>query len=374
MPQATVASQLGAILGGAFFAMALSGFLMLQTFLYFQKFTKDPLQQKLVVAFLWFTDAIQSILVAAATYQFLIVHFGDQDIGNRLFITQSLAIWFTVAMIFGANIFYSYRIYKLSQGNWWVVGPIVFLIFARLGTATTTTVEMCITQSLPEYTTRYKPLWTTGLAINALTDVLITLVLCWHLRSHGQVMSNTQRMLRIIVVLTINNGALTRCATCFRVRQVLTHLSVSSIVSVLVLAFWLAMPHTLVFFALYIVLGKLYATSLIAALSMRNWIRGRSMSGTPRNIMITANGLHVVERSFSVGQMGSTSMTHVPRPELSVYAGDSASTKELEVAHPGTEGRGSTSGGLSDPEVAGTPAMPEETNDDDGRWDDLRML
>ncbi|KAI0043656.1 hypothetical protein FA95DRAFT_366760 [Auriscalpium vulgare] len=315
---ASVANQLGAYLAGTLICMAFSGFLALQVFLYFSRHSKDPASHKIVVACLWFVDALQSIMAAISAWQFFIVHFNQPEIGRHLFVTTILAKYCTGFMNLIANLFYLHRIHRLTRGNWLITGPILFLSIARFGTATTTTVILFDLKSTSTYAHKYKPLWTTGLAIAALTDVLITTVLCCHIRSGGHVRSSTAKMLNALVVLTINNGVLTR-----RVAMKLeysadaserSHMFENSSVSIACLICWLTMSQNLVFFALYLLIGKIYAISLISSLNMRSWIRQRSERGPVRNIVLTALGGHAVEQSYDVERDGSTSFSRTPPP------------------------------------------------------------
>ncbi|KAI0066119.1 hypothetical protein BV25DRAFT_1821000 [Artomyces pyxidatus] len=290
-----VASTLGAVLAGTFFSIAFSGFIALQTFMYFRKYPNDPFRQKLLAFFLWSTDATQSILIAISTWEYVIVNFGNPAIGGHVFITTAIAIWFTALMTTGANLFYCGRIHRLSTGNWWITGPILFLTISRLATATTTSIELCILKSVPVYSEHFKPLWTTGLANAAVTDMLVTAALCYYLQSHDPVLSSTERMIRLIVVLTINNGALT------------------SAMSIICLVCWMTMPNNLIFLAFYMLIGKLYAMSLLATFNMRNWIRERSTPTQPRNLVITTGGCHAVERSnLSMSEFAAGSITASP--------------------------------------------------------------
>ncbi|KAI0066118.1 hypothetical protein BV25DRAFT_1835812 [Artomyces pyxidatus] len=234
-----VPGSVGSILAGTLFSMAFSGFIALQTFLYFRTYPKDPLHQKLFVVFLWFADAAQSVLIAVTCWQFLIVHFGERNIGDHVFITTAVAIWFTVLMTFGANLFYCHRIYGLSNGNWWMTGPILFLTIARLATV----VELAIMKSISAYSAHLK--YGTDDTPNS--------------RVNDQQRGVDE---------------------------------------------WLSMPDNLIFLAFFIVIGKLYALSLLAMFNMRNWIRERGMASQAHNIAVSSGGTRAIERSRS------TTMSH----------------------------------------------------------------
>ncbi|KAI0308399.1 hypothetical protein OF83DRAFT_1180908 [Amylostereum chailletii] len=85
------------------------------------------------------------------------------------------------------------------------------LSVARVGLAFTTTVEMFKTGTFPEFASKFKILFTSGLFLSAITDVLVSVARYYYLRNLKQGYSQTQEVVDSVVVYTINDGLLT-CA------------------------------------------------------------------------------------------------------------------------------------------------------------------
>jgi hypothetical protein len=65
-----------------------------------------------------------------------------------------------------------------------------------------------------------QPLLTTGLALSAFTDIVITAGICHYLRTLNRGLEQTKKMLSTIVSFAENNGALTWSLDIFLVKEV----------------------------------------------------------------------------------------------------------------------------------------------------------
>ncbi|KAJ7118750.1 hypothetical protein C8R44DRAFT_789162 [Mycena epipterygia] len=283
-----VRSTIGATVAGCMAAVGLSAVLGFQTFLYFQIFPSDALRYKLLVAWIWLTDAIHTILVCTAVWHYAIENFGNMAIVHEIypFVPFAFSIYFnhklfgpnrplaiTVAMTaiitLSVNIFYGWRIHKMSDQNWWLTGPIILLCIARVGLAFTTTAEMIITKTFPHFAARFKILFTSGLAVSAVTDVVVSAARYYYLRNLKQGYTMTQEVVDAVVVFTINDGCLT-CA-----------------VVIASIACWLRMPSNFVYLGIYFTIAKFYSNSVLATLNLRNWYRHRYAWPAPMSFPMT---------------------------------------------------------------------------------------
>ncbi|KAF8832915.1 hypothetical protein HHX47_DHR1001718 [Lentinula edodes] len=109
--------------------------------------------------------------------------------------------------------------------------------------------------------TRPYPGWifTTGLTLSSMVDVLIAACLCYLLHKLKTQMGSTSTMMIKVVdtltLYTLENGFLTGVAT------------TASLIC------WLTMPHNLSFLGLHFVIEKLYANSILASLNTRKELR-----------------------------------------------------------------------------------------------------
>jgi len=117
--------------------------------------------------------------------------------------------------------------------------------------------------SLVTFSEHYKPLLHANFALAAVADTYIVCVLCYFLKdSRRDAPIGTKRMLDALVIVTINNGALT------------------SILSIATLMTWLNMQTNTIFLAVHFMTGKCYSNSQMATFNMRRWIHKRSNVGT----------------------------------------------------------------------------------------------
>ncbi|KAF7370815.1 hypothetical protein MSAN_00715100 [Mycena sanguinolenta] len=298
----SVVPTLGATLAGCLAAVGMSAILGFQTFLYFQVFPSDALPYKLLVGWIWVLDAAHTVMICTGVWDYTILHFGEPDIHLHIFPVIPMTVVLTAIITLSVNIFYGWRIHKLSKSNWWLTGPIAFLSIARVGLAFTTTTEMLILKTFPAFAAKFKILFTSGLIVSAITDVLVSGARYFYLRDMRQGYTVTHEAVDAVVVFTINDGLLT-CGTVLAV-----------------IICWLTMSHNFVYLAIYFLIGKLYGNSVLATLNLRNWYRHRNISQQP---------VSMVKRPMRVnGAQPSTS-----RPAAAPRRSDSTDKMEVFVNH-----------------------------------------
>ncbi|KAI0292078.1 hypothetical protein B0F90DRAFT_1772820 [Multifurca ochricompacta] len=233
---------LGAILLGCILSTALSGITTVQTFLYFRLYPKDALRIKLMVRVL--LDFTHTGLICAATWDYLILNFGNKAIADTIPIAKPD----TNDVLYFPSSFFSHRVFRLSKNNWYITAPLVVLSFGRLGAALVSTTEMGRLKSFHAFVHDYGYIFTLGLSLACTLDILITATIRtgFHEMDH---------IIDTIMLYTFNNGALT-CAT-----------------TVVSLICWVTMPGNLIFLGLHFAISKLYANSLLATLNSRRSLR-----------------------------------------------------------------------------------------------------
>ncbi|KAJ7702242.1 hypothetical protein B0H17DRAFT_1194755 [Mycena rosella] len=287
-----VRSTIGAALAGCMTAVGLSAILGFQTFLYFQIFPSDALRYKALVAWIWVTDATHTILICTAVWQYAIENFNNPEIVHKIFPALAITVAITAIITLSVNVFYGWRIHKMSKQNWWLTGPIAFLCIARIGLAFTTTAEMILMKTFPEFAARFKILFTSGLAVSAVTDIIVSASRYYYLRNLKQGYSMTQEVVDAVVVFTINDGCLT-CA-----------------VVIASIACWLRMPGNFIYLGIYFTIAKFYSNSVLATLNLRNWYRHRHAWPVP-------NSMSIPMRPQGINGVHSNNSPHTKRPGTS---------------------------------------------------------
>ncbi|KAJ7277881.1 hypothetical protein C8J57DRAFT_1713496 [Mycena rebaudengoi] len=263
---ADVRATLGAILAGCIAAIGLSAVLGFQCFLYFRIFPADSMKYKLLVAWIWITDAVHSALICTGVWQYTIDNFERPGIVDKIFPVIAYTVAVTALTTFSVNMFYVWRIHKLNKRNWPLSALIVLLSVARVGLAFTTTTELLLSKTFSYFAPRFKILFTSGLFVSAVTDVIVSAARYQNLRSLRQGYSQNHEAVDAVLIFTINDGCLT-CA-----------------VVIISIAFWLTMPHNFVYLGIYFTIAKLYSNSVLATLNLRNWYRHRNIRPQPVGI------------------------------------------------------------------------------------------
>jgi len=185
----------------------------------------------------------------------------------------ALTIAFTAILTFLVHLFFVYRIFVLSNRNYFFAIPLTLLASARLCFACLTTAKLITLRSLKRFVDLYTFSFTSGLALSSLIDVLVTGLLCYLLLNHKQ-NSNLNGVLDKLLLYTFENGSMT-CAAAF-----------TSLVC------WLTNHSTsLIFMGLHFVFSKLYANSLLASLNTRKGLQANRhpISGNLTTIMFPDN-------------------------------------------------------------------------------------
>ncbi|KAI0043791.1 hypothetical protein FA95DRAFT_1609083 [Auriscalpium vulgare] len=256
---AGVKSTLGPILLGSLLSVMLSTVVAVQTFFYFRVYPNDLLRLKLIVCTVWALDAAHAALMCTATWDYLIVNFGNDAAADHIPLTIALTVALTATITFVVHIFFAHRVLRLSKNNWWLTTPLFALAFGRLGAALVSTVEMGKLKSFRAFTDDYGYVFTFGLSQSCALDIFITAAMGYYLHtSRTGFGGRMDRVIDMIMIYTFNNGALT-CVT-----------------TVVSLICWLSMPRNLVFLGLHFAISKLYANSLLATLNSRRSLRSRS--------------------------------------------------------------------------------------------------
>ncbi|KAJ8589208.1 hypothetical protein M405DRAFT_216960 [Rhizopogon salebrosus TDB-379] len=257
-----VPATYGAILLGGFVAAALSGVVTVQSFIYVKLYPTDPVWRKAIVAAIWVLDSVHTGLVFASIWIYLIRNFGDTSKINDIPETVAMTIALTAILTFIVHCFFAHRIHKLSRGDWRITAPLLIFAFLRLCSASVTTAEMIHLTTFSEFKQQFRWVFTLGLALSSLVDVLIAVFLCYSLQTTRKASSSMDNVINSVILYTLENNSLTSAAT------------------VVSMVCWLVMPNNLIFMGLHFVISKLYANSLLATLNARKQLRrGRSQRG-----------------------------------------------------------------------------------------------
>ncbi|OAX34663.1 hypothetical protein K503DRAFT_698315 [Rhizopogon vinicolor AM-OR11-026] len=255
----SVPATYGAILLGGFVAAALSGIVTVQSFIYMKQYPTDLVWRKAIVAAMWILDSAHTGLVFASIWIYLIRNFGDTSKINDI---PEYACPITIACSLfeppRANLhsFFVHRIHKLSCSDWNITAPLLIFAFLRLCECYYSSLRLIHLHTFSEFKRQFRWVFTLGLALSSLVDVLIAAFLCYSLMDY---------VINSVILYTFESNSLTGAAT------------------VVSMVCWLVMPGNLIFMGLHFIISKLYANSLLATLNARKQLRQeraqRGMSG-----------------------------------------------------------------------------------------------
>ncbi|KAG1742682.1 uncharacterized protein EDB91DRAFT_1247492 [Suillus paluster] len=269
----SVPATYGAILLGGFLAAALSGIVTVQSFIYIKLYPTDLAWRKAMVAVIWILDGIHTALVCASIWIYLIKNFGDTSKINDIPETVAMTIALTANLDVHRSLHIS-RSVAVSRGDWRITAPLLVLAFLRLCSACVTTAEMIHLNTFSEFKREFRWVFTLGLALSSLVDILIAIFLCYSLRTTRKASSSMDYVINSVILYTFENNSLTSAAT---------------VVSMIC---WLVMPSNLIFMGLHFVISKLYANSLLATLNARKQLRQeRAQRGLSGELPLAFPGL-----------------------------------------------------------------------------------
>ncbi|KAL4268778.1 DUF6534 domain-containing protein [Pleurotus pulmonarius] len=251
----------GAMLVGGLITMMMYGITNLQTYFYYYAYPKDPLRLKLLVTALWVLDTLHVILMGHALYYYLIKSYGKPSQLEEGTSTLFTSVAVNVFMAFVVQWFFSVRIFQLRTGKITLCLAILtaFFVFAHFCFG----IEMVILSFVKKRFDRLSELnYIAALpfAIAAiLSDVLVAASLCYLLGSTKTDFDDTRNILNKLIIWSINRCVLT------------------SAVAIIETIVFVAVPHSLYYFAFDFVIGKLYVNSLLAALNSRKSLHGSAI-------------------------------------------------------------------------------------------------
>ncbi|KAJ6527214.1 hypothetical protein DFH09DRAFT_163825 [Mycena vulgaris] len=260
---------LGPLIAGTFSAVGLSAIVGFQTFLYFQIYgPKDEMRYKLLVAGVWLVDAAHTVFICLTTWDYAIPHFGDKEYLAVISEWYPAHLLTTLLATLTANLFYTWRVHKMSKANWYLTVLILMLCAVR------TTCAFILLYAELRYR-RWAAVYEHFLVVRALSfvssavaDIVISAARYYYLRELKRGYIQTREVVDTVVVFTINDGLLT------------------STTAITMMGCVLAMHTNFVWIGLFFNLAPLFANSILATLNLRNWYRHMHR---PMGISLTRN-------------------------------------------------------------------------------------
>ncbi|KAJ7347302.1 hypothetical protein DFH08DRAFT_1080331 [Mycena albidolilacea] len=253
MPAAQdLSSTMGMWLLAVFLEALLQGMGMLQCFLYFVWYHKDPWSFKATVIVLVALECIQMGASFANIYDWFINNFGDYSALRFIGWSDMLQLTALYLAVFVAQAHFARCIYQLRKEDLWLPAVIFLLALIALA-AGLGQVVFCI--QLGEYSKLGSTKVTTNLQAAAAlaADALITFGLCWRLNKGRGGIQSTNKILNFLITTAINRGVFTM------------------IFAALNIVLFFSRPGTFDFMLVIFLSDKIYMNSVLAMLNTRQY-------------------------------------------------------------------------------------------------------
>ncbi|KAG8707031.1 hypothetical protein FRC08_000736 [Ceratobasidium sp. 394] len=261
---------LGPILIGSFLNIMLWGVLIAQVIRYSIVHKRDKTWIKLMVAWLFLLDTLNSVFNIGFVYRYTVTFFGDFGALEHSHWLFHIAPFMTAIIASTTQGFFAWRITKLTGQAWmgWSIGASAFIqILVGLGSSIGSWIVVDFEKFHELNATII--MW---LVLAATTDITITSVLIWYLRSHRTGFPHTDDVITKLIRSTVQTGLLT------------------SLWAVGDLTFFLSSRRNNLHLFFDMPLSKLYSNSLMATLISRGgWDSGMTRvpaAGTTGSILV----------------------------------------------------------------------------------------
>ncbi|KAL5483128.1 hypothetical protein ACEPAI_8357 [Sanghuangporus weigelae] len=290
----------GAMFIGCIISVYLCGIGILQTYRYFRHYRKKD--SKIIISVFGapfhfrradeceltllacrILDFIHTVLVCQGLWSYLILNWGNLDVLDQL--NWSVAQWpsrkthenvltrvfsRTIAVSIVATglvtyivqLFFTYRVWRFSKRNIYLTVFIICMATARLASALATGIQMIRLGRFSAFINGFRWLFTFGLALSCVIEILLTSSLCYYLRVNRSGHSTMDEIIHKLLIYSISNGILTTFG------------------SFLAMLFAVITSHNFLFIALHFIISKCYVNSLLATLNSRDALKKRHDSNT----------------------------------------------------------------------------------------------
>ncbi|KAF8580207.1 hypothetical protein K439DRAFT_318635 [Ramaria rubella] len=272
MPAVTpIDNTWGAVLMGVFIGIFLYGILTLQMYMYYQRYPKDNLYLKSIVAVIWTFDTVHTVFITHMVYTYLVTGFGDYTALGENIWSFNAHVFITTIVACISQVFFVHRCWMLDRGRLNTVVSI-FILLVALVQFVFGMICTVLTFRLTEFAQFLKYIWAvdTWLGAAATCDILVSAAIVRSLWRSRTGIKRTNNLIMSLILWTVNTGVLT------------------SVWAILDIALFTSSTNTLIHDFFNVMLAKLYANTLLATLNHRRPTYGDDQEDIQsRNISLT---------------------------------------------------------------------------------------
>ncbi|KAF9529962.1 hypothetical protein CPB83DRAFT_851901 [Crepidotus variabilis] len=186
----------------------LLGIMVIQTYLYYSRYTNDRLWLKVFVGFVLVADMLNTVFEAAYLYETLIVNFGNLDAVAKATWLLACEPATTAIIVLSVQLFFAWRVFMLTQRRLW---PVLIMAFALSGAVAgiTSAVNVFRFPVLATQSHKFKPVVVVWMTSEVAADMISTSILVWYLRNHKSGLERTDQIVDKIIRFTVQTGLIT---------------------------------------------------------------------------------------------------------------------------------------------------------------------
>ncbi|KDR69189.1 hypothetical protein GALMADRAFT_230723 [Galerina marginata CBS 339.88] len=242
---------LGALSLGALFSSVLFGIATLQVYTYYLHVPKDKSRLKGLVS--WFCELAHYICVCHFVYTWTITEYGHPE-ALTVRPPPSISATILIGAFIGPSvqIFFADRVRVLSQGR------LIIPIFCWTAAIVLVAIEIFISfqafrcSNVSSFEIEWRWWIIASLGLSAAIDIVEAVSICFYLgRLRSQSMASTATNIQTIMIWTMETGLL------------------KSISEVSIVIWFILMPNTFIWIALFICLARMHSNSLLVSLNSR---------------------------------------------------------------------------------------------------------
>jgi len=254
-PKIELGDTHGALLITSYISTIMYGMVLLQLYLYFTRFLRDPTFLKVLVACMGVADTVQTTFTIIASYWWLITNYmnppallvGYWSFDSLFHVDPILALF--------AQAFYARRVWAVSRKNKPLCAFLFTAVLIRFGLFHAMGAEVWIRQTF-DSVADILWLFIIGLGWSLVTDVAISASLVYYLHNSRTGFNRTDSLINRFILYSVTT-ALFPC--------------IMDIVVVICIA---TMPRNLIYPGMHLILTKTYPNTLLATLNLRESNRG----------------------------------------------------------------------------------------------------
>lgn len=278
--------SMATIAGGVFVGLCVSlilfGVGLAQVYNYSLSCRSDAFLTKLIVVIILIVDALHTAFSIVMVYHYTITDFGNILAVNAINWSATAGALSTNILGVCVRIFYLWRIWLLSERNVLLVASLFTLYIVHIGFGFGSAISCVLHATWTEYQNNHITFLINviALSLGCASDIVTAAILIYFFWNARTEFEGSHRIINVLMAYALNTGALT------------------SMTSLLMIFTYVFLKNNLLFAGVFMVLGRLYANSVLGTLNTRQILRAhrsapQTLQSVPHHQNRGSTGMHI---------------------------------------------------------------------------------